>query len=134
VGEEVPAVTEVSPKVYAALHHAIGAGLIRAAHDLSEGGLAVAAAEMCIGGRLGMQIDTIWRQEPERFLFGETAGSLLLEVRQGHRDRLLQIFEGLPLTHIGSTIERRELKASLNGTLALALPVDELLRSWRTSP
>ena len=28
-----------------------------ACHDLSEGGLAVAAAEMCIGGRLGMQLD-----------------------------------------------------------------------------
>ena len=41
---------------YRALHGAMRAGLVRAAHDLSEGGLAVALAEMCIGGRLGAQV------------------------------------------------------------------------------
>jgi phosphoribosylformylglycinamidine synthase len=42
--------------LYGALHKAIRAGLARACHDLSEGGLAVAAAEMCIAGRMGMQL------------------------------------------------------------------------------
>ena len=36
------------------LHQAMGQGLVKACHDLSEGGLAVAAAEMCIGGRSGL--------------------------------------------------------------------------------
>ena len=38
---------------FAAVHRAIDAGLVRACHDLSEGGLAVAAAEMAFAGGLG---------------------------------------------------------------------------------
>ena len=48
--------TRNAPRVYRALHRAIAAGWVRACHDLSEGGLAVAAAEMCIGGRLGLEL------------------------------------------------------------------------------
>ena len=42
---------------FAALHGAIGASLVRACHDLSEGGLAVAAAEMVIAGDLGLSLN-----------------------------------------------------------------------------
>ena len=42
----------VAPTTFAALHAAIDAGLVRACHDLSEGGLAVAAAEMAFAGAL----------------------------------------------------------------------------------
>jgi phosphoribosylformylglycinamidine synthase len=41
---------------YRALHAAMRAGLVRACHDCSEGGLAVAAAEMVIGGGLGLAL------------------------------------------------------------------------------
>ncbi|HSM66220.1 MAG TPA: phosphoribosylformylglycinamidine synthase subunit PurL, partial [Ilumatobacteraceae bacterium] len=46
-----------APTDYRHLHAAIRAGLVESCHDLSEGGLAVAVAEMCIGGRLGADID-----------------------------------------------------------------------------
>jgi phosphoribosylformylglycinamidine (FGAM) synthase-like enzyme len=39
------------------MHGAIAAGLVRACHDLSEGGLAVAAAEMSLAGRLGLRLE-----------------------------------------------------------------------------
>ncbi len=39
------------------LHAAIQAGLVRSCHDLSEGGLAVAAAEMAFAGELGLDLD-----------------------------------------------------------------------------
>ncbi|MFT7668239.1 MAG: phosphoribosylformylglycinamidine synthase II [Planctomycetota bacterium] len=48
---------ETAPALMAALHKAIQGGLIRSCHDLSEGGLAVAAAEMCFGGGLGLDLD-----------------------------------------------------------------------------
>ena len=44
-------------QTFAALHRAIQRGLVRACHDLSEGGLAVAAAEMAFAGGLGARID-----------------------------------------------------------------------------
>ena len=53
-GGEVPRVEpQAALKRFAALHQAIYAGLVRACHDLSEGGLAVAAAEMAFAGGLG---------------------------------------------------------------------------------
>jgi phosphoribosylformylglycinamidine synthase len=55
---EVPKVDAPSAKrTFAAMHRAIHAGLVRACHDLSEGGLAVAAAEMAFAGGLGARID-----------------------------------------------------------------------------
>jgi phosphoribosylformylglycinamidine synthase len=47
----------VAKKTFAAMHRAIHAGLVRACHDLSEGGLAVAAAEMAFAGGFGADID-----------------------------------------------------------------------------
>ena len=58
--------TNVTRQVYHALHQAITKGLVRSAHDLSEGGLAVAAAEMCIGGRLGMVLNIEFRSSVHR--------------------------------------------------------------------
>jgi phosphoribosylformylglycinamidine synthase len=56
-GGRVPqADPQVAKKTFAAIHRAIRAGLVRACHDLSEGGLAVAAAEMAFAGNLGARI------------------------------------------------------------------------------
>jgi phosphoribosylformylglycinamidine synthase len=71
----IPDVPDSTPRIYRALYRAITNGMIRSAHDLSEGGLAVAAAEMCIGGRLGMEIDF-----EESAFFTEVNGCLLVEV------------------------------------------------------
>ncbi len=73
-----------------ALGAAIRQGLVRACHDLSEGGLAIAAAEMSLAGLLGMDIDL--GQVPHDIhvlhanlidtllLFSESASRFLLEV------------------------------------------------------
>jgi phosphoribosylformylglycinamidine synthase len=56
-GGQVPTVdVPVAKATFQAMHSAITQGLVRACHDLSEGGLAVAAAEMAIAGRRGIQL------------------------------------------------------------------------------
>jgi phosphoribosylformylglycinamidine synthase len=56
-GGRVPEVdAEAARRTFAAVHRAIDAGWVRACHDLSEGGLAVAAAEMAFAGRLGLRV------------------------------------------------------------------------------
>ena len=56
-GGQVPRVDpEVAKRTFAAVHKAIDAGLVRACHDMSEGGLAVAAAEMAFAGNLGARL------------------------------------------------------------------------------
>ena len=56
-GGEVPQVDPALAKVtFQSMHAAIKAGLVRSCHDLSEGGLAVAAAEMAFAGGLGARL------------------------------------------------------------------------------
>jgi phosphoribosylformylglycinamidine synthase len=130
LNEEVPGLSDITTKVYRALHHAITAGLIRSVHDLSEGGLAVAAAEMCIGGRLGMKLEYDLQNDPARILFGETTGTLLVEVRKQDKDEFLKLFDQLPLTRIGTTTQNQSLIASFHNALILHVSLSDLISSW----
>ena len=57
-GGDVPTVDSIQAKrTFAKIHEAIQGRLLRSCHDLSEGGLAVAAIEMAMAGGLGMKID-----------------------------------------------------------------------------
>ena len=70
-----------APARYRRLHAAILAGLVQSCHDVSEGGLAVALAELCIAGRLGAAIDTLPHPDVATALFAESIGRLVVEVR-----------------------------------------------------
>jgi phosphoribosylformylglycinamidine synthase len=57
-GGHVPQVDPpTARRTFGALHQAIAAGLVRACHDLSEGGLAVALAEMAFAGGLAADVE-----------------------------------------------------------------------------
>jgi phosphoribosylformylglycinamidine synthase subunit PurSL len=99
VQKSVPDIPPTTPQVYRVLHQAIQNGLVRSAHDLSEGGLAVAAAEMCIGGRLGLKLDF-----DESALFAEVNGCLLIEVSPDHASAFETLFQNLPNKNIGSVL------------------------------
>lgn len=120
IDETIPHVSENTPQVYKALHNAINAGLIRSAHDLSEGGLAVAAAEMCIGGRLGLDINP---PLTTRDLFGETTGCLLVEVSPANTARFEETFKDLPFKKLGQVIADPILKLNETNITVEALTV-----------
>jgi phosphoribosylformylglycinamidine synthase len=76
-GGEVPRVdAKLAKATFLAVHKAIYAGLIRACHDLSEGGLAVAAAEMAFAGGLGATISLAVVPSPFRRGVGGEGDSL----------------------------------------------------------
>jgi phosphoribosylformylglycinamidine synthase len=75
-GDPVPAPDPHAPERYRRLHAVLASGRIAACHDLSEGGLAVAVAEMAIGGRLGARVGGGSSVQ----LFGESNGRFLIEV------------------------------------------------------
>jgi phosphoribosylformylglycinamidine synthase len=86
-GGDVPRVDAARFKSrYQALHRAMLARLVSACHDLSDGGLGVALAEMAIGGRLGATIDLARSPvagsglETLALLYSESAGRLLVTV------------------------------------------------------
>jgi phosphoribosylformylglycinamidine synthase len=65
-----------------ALLEAMSQGLVRACHDISDGGLAVTIAEMCIGGQLGAELDLegIEKIPVHAKLFSESNTRWLVEV------------------------------------------------------
>jgi phosphoribosylformylglycinamidine synthase len=130
--EQTPDVHEITPKVYKALHEAIKLNLIRSAHDLSEGGLAVAAAEMCIGGRLGIKIENNFWDAAIRVLFGESTGTLLVEVRKQDKEKFLLAFKDLPLEWIGTVTSENKLTAFAHGFKVLDSPLTDLITAWNT--
>jgi len=121
----VPSVDEITPQVYKAIHEAMKAKLIRAAHDLSEGGLAVAAAEMSIGGRLGLDLAL---QSNPLTLFGETTGCILVEVAPENIAAFKSQFTNLPYLKLGTITTDPTLK--LGNT---TIPVADLIKAF-TSP
>ena len=129
ISQPVPAPSDKSPQVYRALHRAIQSCLVCAAHDLSEGGLGVAAAEMCIGGRLGLSLD-LPEDDPLQSLFGETNGCLLVEVRSGFDGDFMGLFVGLPCHRIGQVTADEILTVAHRTRSTFSLPVHSLVEAW----
>jgi phosphoribosylformylglycinamidine synthase len=128
-GGEVPQLDPQSArKTFAAVHRAIHAGLVRACHDLSEGGLAVAAAEMAFAGGLGAIIDIqdmpcdgrlpatsgrgAWgdgRLSAAARLFSESNTRFLCEVRTENFSAFEAAIAGAAHAPIGAVTERDRL-------------------------
>ena len=128
-GGAVPAPVDAAPALYRALHAAMRAGDVRACHDLSEGGLAVAAAEMCIGGRLGLALN-LAESEAVAALFSESNGRLLVEVPSTQQASFEARFAGLTLARLGVVTDEAQLSISLGGQPAIALPLAQLCAAW----
>lgn len=112
LGKTVPEVRKnQAKKVYKALTKAIDLRLVKACHDLSEGGLAVAAAEMAFAGGHGVEMDLV--DVPARnskrndfILFSESNSRFLLEVSQKARKDFEALMKGTVFSQIGREIGR----------------------------
>jgi phosphoribosylformylglycinamidine synthase subunit PurSL len=127
--KSVPDVHSSTAHVYRVLYKAIVNGLVRSAHDLSEGGLAVAAAEMCIGGRLGMEVVSTFLTPSVRTgavgLFTEVNGCLLVEVPPEKAVAFERQFANLPWRRIGEVMSKPILKIADE-----EIPVSELVYAF----
>jgi len=114
---------------------------VRACHDLSEGGLAVAAAEMAFSGDIGLQIDldSVPYHGPDDLrrdsvlLFSESASRFLAEVRPEHAAEFEGRLAGVPLATVGRTEHSRVLTVNgLHGTVILNASLGRLKAAWKT--
>jgi phosphoribosylformylglycinamidine synthase len=139
LGSSVPKVDlATAPRLLAALHGAVRAGLVRACHDLSEGGLAVAAAEMAFAGARGLALDL--RAVPRSgdaasdavLLFSESPTRLLVEVPAGEAAAFEAALAGLPCARVGAVTDADELVVTgLSGAEVLRAPLAELKAAWQ---
>lgn len=136
--EQLPQPVPAALNRMRALHRAISSGCVRACHDLSEGGLGVALAEMCLAGRLGAEVDLRNVPRPEEaieddvLLFSESLCRFLVEVRPEDAPAFEALLEGHPFAHIGRVTDDGLLRVvGQDGRERIRLPVEELERAWR---
>lgn len=122
---------EVEKSLLDAVLSAIQGGLVASAHDLAEGGLAVALAESCISGGIGAKIELASALRADVALFSESQSRILLSVAPAQAEKLLDQLasRGVPVQRIG-VVEGSALKVSVNGAAAIDRPVKELARVW----
>jgi phosphoribosylformylglycinamidine synthase len=149
----VPQVDVLTAKrTFAALHQAIGAGHIRACHDLSEGGLAVALAEMAFAGECGARVrladvphdGSADSRSPEAdavLLFSESASRFVIEVPPAQRGPLESLLRQaqVPFAHIGEVTNTSRLQIAASPHAGhepppnwhIDLPIAELKEAWQ---
>jgi phosphoribosylformylglycinamidine synthase len=114
---------------------AIRAGLVRSAHDASDGGLAVALAECCLTGpvRLGATIALPGDLRADVLLFGESASRIVLSVSPETVERVqaLARAQEVPCTVLGK-VGGTEFTITAGG-ISLAVSVDALHDAWANS-
>ena len=135
-GGKVPEVdAPLAMRVYKQLHRSIQVGHVLSCHDLSEGGLAVAIAEMSFAGEIGVSIDlSAMRQacfiSVETALFSESNSRLLCEVPAEHAAAFEAAFVGLPVYRLGTTVEQDRVSIHGDGNVLIDMPWKQLRDQW----
>ena len=119
------------PKVLMRITHGIQKDSILSCHDVSEGGLAGALAEMAFGAGFGAEINlrTISKSRPDFILFNETAGTFLVEVENENAAK--KLFKNIPYEIIGKTIKETHIRVLDGKKELVSAPIDRLKKAWQ---
>ncbi len=137
-GGHVPQVdSELAKQTFATIHEAIQNGWIRSCHDLSEGGLAVAAAEMAMAGNLGMNLDLSQAADDlnsTQILFSESNTRFLIETTPENADEFHRLLQSanVPVGRLGTIDSSGELVVTCEGTVVLQVDLDEAKAAWKS--
>ena len=138
LGKTVPHVREAEAKrIFGRLTKAIDLGLVKACHDLSEGGLAVAVSEMAFAGDNGVEINlnsvpgkNVTRND--EVLFSESNSRFLVEVSQKASDEFENLMKGAIFSRIGEVTKSSNLCIrGLTEKIVVDASLDGLVKSWK---
>jgi phosphoribosylformylglycinamidine synthase len=127
---------ELAPHLFRKLHEAMQAGLVRSCHDLSEGGLAVAVAEMAFAGGIGADVTRLANDSTlpdEVLLFSESMTRFVVEVRPDNAAAFqTSLGSDIPLTQLGQTCKESRLRiAGAKGEWLIWVELAALKRAWQ---
>lgn len=138
-GGLVPEVDAVNALArYKALHKAIWGGLVSACHDLSDGGLAVALAEMALAGRLGASVDVSLAPVHgdltlTELLYSESASRLLVTVPAAKAAGFEAAFAGQAFARIGEVSDSPLLSLSEGSSAFVSESVEDLATAFKAT-
>jgi phosphoribosylformylglycinamidine synthase len=126
-------------RLYRTLHQAILRGLLRSAHDCSEGGMLVALAESAIGGMLGVsaRMESLQDELQEfggslaEFFFNETPGRFVVSVPPEKEEEFRKLFAGQSCIRFGEVTQTDILRFTRHGLVILDTPVREARKAWK---
>ncbi len=138
LGANVPGVEILrSAETAKRIHQAIIQGVAVSCHDCSEGGLAVALAEMALAGDLGIDADL--RGLPcsedciraDMRLFSESNGRYVVEVPADKYDAFARLMLNLPFGQVGRVVEESHLTIRQGGTILIRTGLDAIRNAWQ---
>ena len=133
-GRLAPLDLEIERRVQAAVRAAVAAGLVSAAHDCSEGGLAVALAEACATGRapLGCTVTLAGGARADLVLFGEGPSRVVVAVEPAGAAEFEALMResAIPWRWVGQTGGDR-LRIAAGGATLVDVPVERIEHAWR---
>lgn len=107
-------------------------GLVKSAHDISEGGLGIALAKSAINGRLGARININSSMRKDLLLFSEGQSRFILTIRDEDMDEFIKEIDKLELPYeILGKVTGDRLEISVNNDLVVDLTIDEMEEVWR---
>ena len=121
-------------QAYRKFHSARRAGLILSAHDVSEGGLLTAVAEMAFSEKAGVEIDlsSFGDLAPAVALFSESTGRILIEVEATHLEAVKQHFADQAFAVIGQAVDQhQDVVVSQSGQELLRENISTLKSAWK---
>ncbi len=136
-GGIVPHVDSASAKSrYQALHALMGQRAISACHDCSDGGMAVALAEMCIGGRLGCHIDldavaAFGQMSAFELLYSESASRHIVTIRPDLSTLLDTLGMWQLCRRIGEVSDDGQMIVRTGDSLLVQADVEELAQAFK---
>ena len=121
------------------MHKAIHSGLVRACHDLSEGGLAVAAAEMAFAGGLGAKLSLVEVPRdrsagdlpPAALLFSESNTRFLCEVTGENAPQFEAALSGVPHARLGEVTADGKLEIISANDIVVSAHISALKEAWQ---
>jgi phosphoribosylformylglycinamidine synthase len=145
VGNGVPTIDlSKAKRTYTQLSKLIRRGIgphekvVRACHSVTEGGIAAAAAQMAIGGDIGIHINL--RQLPVnniyhnyKALFSESLGRLLVEVPEDRAKQFEHGMEGCTYSRIGHVLrhDKRLDIVGIERSSSVTIPIETLNEAWK---
>jgi phosphoribosylformylglycinamidine synthase len=136
---QVPKVDlKMAPKIARRISEAISKGLVASCHDCSEGGLAVALAEMAFAGGLGIEADLRGLpaskdcESVEQRLFSESNSRYIVEVEPKNYDGFAKLMLNLPFGQVAKVTEAYTLVVKDNrGKKVIDAEISLLKNAWQ---
>jgi phosphoribosylformylglycinamidine synthase len=132
LGPTPPIDLDLEARTQLVCREAIRAGWVRAAHDISDGGLVVALAEMCIAGDLGADLAWDIAGRADLALFGEGGSRIVVEARAADLAKIEECARTREVSCVvlGRVSADKMLTLQLGGQYELRASVAELQERW----